>query len=814
MTVENFFFQKKGFTRFITSTLNANSEFMESLMKDIEENAQKNKNFREQELNLELTSKRLFDYIQKIYLRFEDDDWDRITEERIKELTSLLQKGIKRENFFPDEFKPKQVKKRQFVLTSLKLKNWHIFPEMEINFKDPKKIKNSKQSQLLNNIIIFIGKNSEGKSAIFDAIKMGFLGPNAFFPTISNKSRLNQRILEYVNKKSIKEAQKNKTEHNTMEITLNFKVSEPKPDQWVEYSIKRIWSIKVPTEEASTCSIYNYEEKFQRLNMYGTGNHQDLDNETFKQIFEKFIPPQLQSYFVINKSLLSSSLMEEKKKLIRNTVFQTSEYETFQILLNLIEKVKNYVIKQEEEWYTEHIKKDSEKIKELRKLADKHKKEVDSLKIKKVKGNLKIVKIEEDIDDLSEQIKDYNEKKANKYVEFQKKEMEIEGTIQKQSTELNKKISNLYVDQQVSSLINWFELKEKLVKVEEMLPEIPEKTKFDQFSEYREILKQIIKNKLCICETFITDEMESKFLLQLSKKDILSQHQLISQLFEDYVKYPIELIDNLDDLVLNSKNISDLEKKVGLIQQKMKKIKPTKFRRDVEAKIGEIEKLKNELKRLKKIKESIDINIEDKKNSVNEYEIELEDLKVRQENPKLSEEQDKYKEMKFFTDLCKITLEKLKNLYEFKLREDVGILITSYFKNIDWEGKFWEGFTIDEDWNIHFVNKENQTISLPSDGQKKIIIISFISALIDIHRFKIPWIMDNVLSELSDLNIEGFAEQIKKNMNFPQQIFFFSETEWGDIKKFLKGSVLQGYTFNKISATQSRIKEVSNFGAL
>ena len=150
----------------------------------------------------------------------------------------------------------------------------------------------------------------------------------------------------------------------------------------------------------------------------------------------------------------------------------------------------------------------------------------------------------------------------------------------------------------------------------------------------------------------------------------------------------------------------------------------------------------------------------------------------------------------------------LQKRFDVILTEHVAKMMTEYFQKIDWEAKFWQGFKIDENWQLFFINELGQPISLASDAQKKIIMISFICALIDVRKIKIPWIIDNVLSELSGENITGFAKHACGNISFPQQFFFFTEDEWIRIQPELAGKILKEFTTNKLSSIETELIEV------
>lgn len=466
--------------------------------------------------------------------------------------------------------------------------------------------------------------------------------------------------------------------------------------------------------------------------------------------------------------------------------------------------------KEEQDWVLENIKENKDKFEELQKRKEKLQKQIEKAKKDKITARKEKARLQGDVKSKQEIIKDFNQEEADKYIQLKNEANEINDEIQKLARNLNNSIKKTYVNYQFSKLINDAELAILLKKTKKNLPEIPKDTKFSHFSDYTDILNLILESGECLCGEKISKETRQQFDLQTRKNDIEAFHLIR----KESIKH-LKSITQVDSRVLTDFQdqyikIRDLEKKYKKKLREVKKNKPKGLAKKPKKILGEIEKIENKIKKTDNKIANLESSIADTKDELKNIKSEIADITEKLDDPDLEGVKQKFAKQRFHLFLINYFLESAKKRYQIKIQSDVERLITNYFKEIDWEGKFWDGFKIDEEWGIKFVDNRNHSITLPSDGQKKIIMIFFICSLIELHRFKIPWLMDNVLSEISDLNIEGFAKQIISNKEFPQQVFFFSITEWGDIRRYLENAVMQAFTFEKLSAIESSLKEIDN----
>lgn len=825
-------FRKKGFIQFLNSKEKEIDQILVNMQPKIGTIIQKYQNTTQSSPDKDIYKKyilRIFDFIKKIYQKMEDEEWKRVSEERSSELKELLQKCITRELFEGEEMKIGDLQNRYMILTRLELKNWQLFPELNIEFKSPmiiedntsfktEKIDNNSTSSG-SNLVIFVGKNSDGKSAVFNAIRMGFFGSEQYFSNFSNipSAQREESILELVNKKALEDARNSKQDHLTMEVTVSFKIRKQEKDNWDGYAIKRIWKIKVDPKSDQKNSIYDYDTQYFQLNQLTEGVHRPIEKETFEMILERYLPKPLQNLFIINKNVLTRPIIQpfqQKSNFIQDTALSSSDYFTIEHLSNIISKLRDYIETEERQWVLKNIKTNKERLQELDKLVKQCEREIQTLNNKNVNFKKQSIELNEQLGKIREQTKDFNQEDVDKYVQLEKEISELKKDQQDKTEQLNRAIIQTYFQYKIAMLVEGNDYKKKILDIKNKLPEKPSVNEFTKFQDYIKIIQIILKNDRCICESPLSKEIKVKFEHQLKRDSIETQYQIVEELSGYVPNSQTDFSIQLSNIKTIKEEIFNIKKKLTPLSDQIKKFKPKTFIKEIQEKIKQIEKIEKDLNEIKKKQNQIQDEINELEEKKEDCEKEYEELKEKEQDDSLKDQQNHYKELRMYVELASIILKECQKLYERELQDYIQNLITHYFKDIDWEGNFWKGFQIDENWRIQFINQENQSITLPSDGQSKIIMFSLICSLIELHRFKIPWIVDNILSEISDLNIKGFASQVISNREFPQQIFFFSKTEWSDIKKYLEKNVYQCFTFKKTSASTSMIISINNIEEL
>lgn len=452
------------------------------------------------------------------------------------------------------------------------------------------------------------------------------------------------------------------------------------------------------------------------------------------------------------------------------------------------------------------------KNKELSDLQQKNKdleKEIQSLNNKIQKNNGLIEENNKEIDNLEQQTKDFNNAEFERYNKLQKEKNEIEKKTQSKNKEKDEKINSIYMTRALGPILTSELFTEVINEARSKLKKEPERSDYCIFNDFFGILDKMLQTKKCICEREITPEIEQMINQQKRRALYVDENEIFSRIstdmddfkekHEDIIKYTETLNVEIAEMLNNKKKIDE----------ELKTINSAAFRSNMKELMKKLDELRKKNRKLEEEIETLNRDIQLKQNEIENNKKDIDTLISEINDPEVAKEKKQYEIKLNFVELCKKISSTLQKRFDILLTEHVAKMMTEYFKKIDWEGKYWRGFKIDENWRLLFVNEVGQTITLASEAQKKIIMISFICALIDIRKIKIPWIIDNVLSDLSGENVRGLALHACGNQDFPQQFFFFTEDEWNRIRPFIEGKILQKFVFNKLSSDRTELMEES-----
>ncbi len=786
-----------------TDETNKHEQAIIAFIKDLFEKEDLTKDSKEYEIAIN----RIRDYLEGIYNQ--SQSYERISENILNEQIGILKKVLKRENFSKRELPGTKTElERNFFITRLKLKNWMMFEDKEIIFRGPQDRNTANQTDN-KNIIIFHGENTSGKSNIFNAIKMAILGPKNFLSTqeLSKRTNPNDFMRDFVARAAIKKALEQNIETFEMEIALDFQITDKSdPNKFDNYTIIRTWNVRVTGDiEDTKIMIYGNDQKFIKIESYGM--NRDFEEKEFMKIFEKFIPNVLQKLFITDKEILGKKIIEDPEKFIQEHVRLASEYEAFDDMAKLLNDI-NKKIRSDFSSITESKLKG--KNKELNELQSKNKeleKEIQGLNSKIQKNRDLIEENNKEIDNLELQTKDFKNDEFEQYNKLQKEKNEIEKKIQLRNKEKDEILNSIYITRSLGPIFTSAHYKELLNEAKNKLKKEPERSNYCDIENFYDLLEKMLQTKKCICEREITPEIEQMIDKQKRRSLIIDQNAIfnhISNTNEEFEVNHEDKVKNIENLNANIAQLLNLKKQT---ENELNIINPATFRGNMKDLIKKISELRKKNEKLEESNEGFNRDIQIKQNEIENNQKSIEILIAEIKDPELAKEKKDFENKINFVSLCKEINSTLQKRFDVLLTEHVAKMMTEYFKKIDWEGKYWRGFKIDENWRLLFVNEAGQTITLASEAQKKIIMISFICALIDIRKIKIPWIIDNVLSDLSGENVRGLALHACGNQDFPQQFFFFTEDEWNRIRQFIEGKVVQKFVFNKLSSDRTELKE-------
>lgn len=815
MTIEQPLFKKKNVIHVINEFCKPGTEETEIMEKKLLEFIRKNNKNDSLDNNspeYEILINRIHNFLESTYNYTQE--YERISDKQYNDQLETLKKIMKRESFSPRDTRAKDDFERSLYITRLYMKNWMMFEDKEIIFDSPlaaDEIQAIKNSNDIKNIIVFHGENTTGKSNIFKAIKMAILGQKKYISSqeLVKKQNKDDFLKDHLSRRAIEKAIRENITNISMEIVLDFEIKNKIESSKIDrYSVVRKWNADISGAlEMPNITIYENENYIVRKEIYGETNKKEGDE--LDEYLQRFIPETLQMLFITDKEILGRKIIEDQDKFIQGVVRKASEYEAFD---DMFQRLKNL--------YDKHKKTTNEII--MKKLTGKEKKadtlskqskdlerENESIKKKIEKLEEKKKENENFIEKNEAKTRSYNDDELQRFNSLKREIGETEKDIKKIEKSMNDLISKNYIDISTKLLFTDELFARKLKEAKSQLKKVPKASIYADFDNFNDILKRMRDTSSCVCGREVTEEVNNLINEQLKRTLYDDQNKIYNYLLENFeTDSDPNYLEKDHEIKLLNNNLIELMKNKNELTRQIDSIDISHINKDCKETLNKINDFRAKNQAIDDDIQSHERNIEMNEQKIRDLDAEFEALSEEIKDPKIIEEKDTYKQQLEFLSLCMDMNKVLQKRFDVILTEHVAKMMTEYFQKIDWEAKFWQGFKIDENWQLFFINELGQPISLASDAQKKIIMISFICALIDVRKIKIPWIIDNVLSELSGENITGFAKHACGNISFPQQFFFFTEDEWIRIQPELAGKILKEFTTNKLSSIETELIEV------
>ena len=331
------------------------------------------------------------------------------------------------------------------------------------------------------------------------------------------------------------------------------------------------------------------------------------------------------------------------------------------------------------------------------------------------------------------------------------------------------------------------------------------------------VIEEIIKRKKCICGREFCDGDEiHKYLIK--QKEIVApnviggavnsfieeikRRNIYNDKYKKFVKESYrkinELRDEVADLEYQVNNLSNYLSKVSTLENVQKRYQECLSKHDGYGK---------EIARLSTL---IDTNTE----TINQY---------RRKKLLLMSKESIYNDQLKKINYCERVLNVFKNDYsknEISLRKKLTEYVSEGFNEVYSGERFIE---IDEKYNVKTKNKvgESWTYSETSPGLETVKNFAFIIGLVKCAKEKIigsdgtkeianknkyPLVLDAPFSQADEKHVPAISRLIAKEAD--QIILVIMEKDWNYAKEALKDKVGKSYVLNKISETNTTVREV------
>ncbi len=575
------------------------------------------------------------------------------------------------------------------------------------------------------NIILIGGKNGNGKTTFFTAIRLCFYGQNAFEKNLSKK-----QYEKYLNSKI----------HNNpnLNIKYNYAMIEIEFEQIIDhqlkkYKINRKWEF-VDDEIIEFFNVYENDKKLE-----------DLDEENWQDFINNLIPKGLSELYFFDGEKIQN-LVDDKTN---NSEFRNS----FKSLLGLenVEKLQVDL----EIFLNKKIK--SSASKEIRiKFSEKEKEIIE--KEHKIQFKFQeLSKLNSEFEINLKEINKIEEKISSEGGKFSEKRDKIKKRITELETEIKTLEDGLRED--CNKLLPFFFSKDLLSKIKER---INNEEKYKKEIIVNEIISKKINN--------VKNKLDNKTLELLNKEFIpkIKPIKIIHQISENEKIKILSVIENINSNY-NSNSLIEFNKKHNkLISELELREKELTYAANDDLIKPYIEKINALNQKLGSIK-----------NKINLLEEELKKLSF--EKSLLENELKKIKDEIKNEEHLKLTIERIKKIQN-TLSEYYNILKEKKLK--EFEKEFIKKFNLisrkkgaykkievnPETFDIQLIKNNDLKISKQrlSEGEKQIYALSVLWTLTSLSKREFPFVIDTPLGRLDHSHrstlINSFFPKISKQL--------------------------------------------------
>jgi len=564
---------------------------------------------------------------------------------------------------------------------SLEIKNFRQFHDIKLEFKKKDKI---------SDLNIVIGGNRFGKTNLLNAIYWALYGEETEKNTDTNFIK-NERYPE-----------------EDLVVTLDMENNDGKE------RIKRSISTGVLLIKRDPI----------------TQKDQPSDNPEID--IKNIIPKSVRNFFLFKGEFLDNFFDYQNGNFLKDTILKVSNLEKLKRINDILEMLESD--------YRNEISKRNRKNKELEKINEK------IIEIEEILKNLqkRLIKLESKIrqrkqrvDEINKTLRNFDEKNINLLLEKEENLKLLEDKYNNEIEKLRKNLKNIFLNE----ISFWFlfpgisSLKKELDMLEKkglIPPPISQ-----------QLIRKIFEEERCICGRKLTHEMRKELenLLENiseNKSHLEGLYKLNLSLFADKKDFEV-LVSKVKNL-LDKKSeyetkLIDIRKNMKHLSEELKNIKSE----DVYRLQSEKEVLEEELEDLKT--EKIEISVD-----INDYEIEKQFLEAdfNKKSSKIGSTELLNRKLQ----LSSYLREKLKMIFDELLAKIINELnkkTKECFQEMFWDNiKFIDyEIKLNENFDIEVISPQgNNMINDLATGEKKVLVLSFMTALIDFYGFDFPLVID------------------------------------------------------------------------
>jgi len=524
-----------------------------------------------------------------------------------------------------------------------------------------------------------------------------------------------------------------------------------------------------------------------------------IHGDDAQYIINNLIPPSIEEYFFFDGERMDDYFKESTSRDIRSAVFQISQLELFEKLIEHLGARKASFLKEARGL--------SPNAEDKRQMIQIHTR---SLEVDRGELQILLQKKSE-----AERLEgEFSEKLKNSSLEHIQRLEEERSELDQALTELRDQMVEIEEDKlkllhKVMPVIFAYDA---LLKTKSMIDGRREAGLIPPLYQ-RIFIENLLKKGNCICDSDITGKDEYSVARrkkvesyleasQLSEKsnELIESNVHIQKMMESTVNFP-------DDIVGLGKK---LNKALELKEEKEKRL------RKIEKEIGEsnVENIKlwgKEREKYSKEKDRLIGEIAKK-----EQLIERRKNIIRACTSELNQELKKEAKHSSLLNLLGFCDEGIKSAQEVRdsimkeMKEEIERKTSQQFLALIWKTDTYKGVSIDDNYNVsvpHVSGREG--LGTLSAGERQVCALSFMAALNSVSGFEVPIIIDTPLARISTEPSRNIARKLPAYLQDKQVTLLVTEKEYSpEVRKELSERVGKSYLINVIEKERGNLAKV------
>lgn len=518
-------------------------------------------------------------------------------------------------------------------------------------------------------------------------------------------------------------------------------------------------------------------------------------------IIDNLIPPSIEEYFFFDGERMDDYFKENTGRDIYNAVFQISQLELFEKLIQHLTARRNDFLKT--------AKGLSSKAEEKRELIRLH---TGPLEVNKEELEVLLEKKSE-AERLEREFSDKLKKSSLERIQtLEDQRSALDGdliTLQDQIEEIEEtRLKLLHTHMPVIFTYDALQKAKSLIDGRREAGLIP--------PLYQRIfIENLLQKGICICKSDITGKDEYSTARRKEVQTYVEGTQL-SEISNELIESNVLIQKMMESIANFSDEIVELGKKSKRLQESKDEKEQKKKIIDNEIKQSNIENIKTwakEREKYEKEKERLIGEIAKKNNQ-----IEGRQNIIRACNSELNQELKKETKHNSLLGLLSFCDEGIKGAQEVrdtimkKVKEEIEKRTSEQFVALIWKKDTYKGVLIDDNYNISVPHVSGiEGLGTLSAGERQVCALSFMAALNSVSGFEVPIMIDTPLARISTEPSRNIARNLPNYLQGKQVILLVTEKEYSsEVKKELSNRVGGSYIIKVMEKEHGNLAKVES----